>query len=251
MKAWILTMAYANPRVFKAGAASLRETVDFTSTGAHHVILDQHYPLERPGMCDALTAYSMRYAKTTTILDAGKNLGLHEGLNFMIRELAPVLSDDDIIVGYDPDEAPQRDGWLSAMLAAFSDPKIGWLSLMCPAANEVLDKQGCKDFTVDDGGFQVRVRSPNYALINTVCAWRYSIVKKLGRFDEPHAFYGGLEVAMMPKFWQHGYLVGWLADYYTANHRHLADPTYEQYKRRHVGHEEPVFPGSFEEWLKQ
>lgn len=247
MKTLILSMAYCNSKVFRSGMHTLRETVDFKATNARHVILNQHYPLEPESMKLSIATYAAKYPSTTLVLDAGKNLGLHGGLNYMLTQLAPGLDDDDVIVGLDPDEAPPA-GWLAAMLTVFQrDERFGWLSLTVPASNDWLEKHGCKKFEI--GG--VRVHSPDYALINTVCAWKWSAVKKVGEFMEPHKWYGGLEVAMMPKFWDHGYRVGWLPDFVTGNHRQHADATYEQYKRRHVGHETPEFPGSFEDWVKE
>lgn len=254
MRTWILTMAYANSRVFNAGARSLRDTVDLRACNAKHVILDQHYPLERKEVKHAIEVYRSRFHDSTVVLDANMNLGLHDGLNFILDALKSQIADDDVIVGYDPDEAPERDGWLAAMLDVFAtSSRLAWLSLNCPAADAWLSQHGCEEISIRANGRTdpIRVRSPNYALINTVCAWRWSVVKEIGKFEEPHRWYGGLEVAMMPKFWKAGYRVGWMRDYFTANHRHMADQTYEDYKHHHVGHKLPVFPGSFEEWIEK
>jgi len=247
MKTLVLSLAYCNSKVFRSGTHSLRETVDFKATNARHVILNQHYPLEPASMDLSIAKYAAQYPSTTLVLDAGKNLGLHHGLNYMLEQLTPGLEDDDIIIGFDLDEAPPA-GWLRAMLDVFTgDPSFGWLSLTVPASNEVLEYNGCDKFVING----VRVHSPSYALINTVCAWRWSAIKKVGAFMEPHQWYGGLEVAMMPKFWEHGYRVGWLPDFVTGNHRHYADASYELYKHRHVGHVLPEYPGSFEDWVKE
>jgi hypothetical protein len=180
------------------------------------------------------------------LLDAGRNLGLHDGLNYMLDRIRP--GRDDVVIGYDPDESPLRAGWARAMADVMdADPKCGWLSLMSPPASEYMDRNGGSDREV--AGHRLRV--PGYSLINTVCAWRGNALAEVGKFSEPHRYYGGLEGEMMPKYISAGYWIGWLRDYWVAPLHDMADPEYQLYKRHHVGFETPLFPGSFADWCKQ
>ncbi len=241
-KTYVLTMAYSNPEVWRAGMASLYRTT--TPSAYQHVVLDQHYPIRHDELRDEIA--KLQIASGARVLDAGRNLGLHEGLNYMMEQIWP-LDDDDIVVGFDADEDPQMVGWLSAMRRVFeADPKCGWLSLMSPPARVFMQQNGCTVRQV--GGETVQV--PGYSLINTLCAWRGSAIKAMGKFTEPHMYYGGFEGHMMPKCMDAGFWIGWMADYTVNPHHGLADPEYQAYKRRHVGFDLPVFPGSFEEWVR-
>jgi hypothetical protein len=244
MSVYVLTTAFCNAKVFCAGMESLRRTVDFGAMGAQHLVLDNHYPLHREETTAAIASYAAK-CHDVLVIDAGKNLGLHEGLNHLLIGIP--LADDDIVVGYDADEDPVRAGWLEAMARVFAaDRTVGWLSLMAKVLEERLDHDRAGERIV--GG--ERVRFPTTSLMNCVVGWRGAAIKAMGRMDEPHAFYGGLEGTMQPRCRSAGYSIGFMSDYWTLNHRGLADKTYELYKLRHVGHEQPHFPGSFDEWIK-
>jgi hypothetical protein len=246
MTVHILTTAFCNARVFRAGMQSLRNTVDFKALGAHHYVLDNHYPLHPGDTRFAIDTYAIAHSQNVTVVDVGKNLGLHEGLNHLLSKI--ILEDDDMVVAYDADEAPQTPGWVGAMLSVMrTDPKVGWLSLMAEVLAEALDKDNVP--IVDVGG--IRVRFPATSLMNCVVGWRGSMLKAIGKLEEPHAFYGGIEGAMQPKCREAGYSVGFMVDYYTKNHRGYADLAYEEYKLAHVGFTQPIFPGSFDEWLRE
>lgn len=242
MKVHVVTTAFANANVFRAGMAYLRGTVDFEKLDVQHHVLNNHYPLKADEVYKAIWQYGD--LPRSHIHDAGKNLGLHEGLNYLLSKFE--YDDDDLIIGYDADEAPTRQGWVEAMMRVIqADPTAGWLSLMAPPLVEELYKQRV---LVEDVGGE-RVQFPPFSLMNCVVGWRGSMLKAVGPMIEPHAMYGGLEGAMQPKVTAAGYRVGFMTDWPTANHRGLADNTYERYKLRHCGHTQPIFPGTFAEWL--
>ncbi len=241
MKTYVLTLAYSNPDVWRAGMKSLDNTV--MMTGVRHLILNNHYPLRQAEMIAELDARSK--LPDVAVFDVGRNLGLHEGLNYLMDQIE--LDDDDVVVGFDADEDPQQVGWLDAMLRVFAgDPKCGWLSLMSPPAKAYMKDHGFARLTVH--GEEVHI--PGYSLINTVCAWRGAAIKAMGRFTEPHLYYGGFEGHMMPRCMDAGFWIGWMADYTVKPHHGLADPEYSNYKAHHVGFRHPEFPGSFEDWLR-
>lgn len=243
MKSVFVTMVYANVAVFRAGMQALKDT----ATPERHILLDQHYPLGHTETLSAMKEY-LAGSKIAELWDAGKNLGLHEGLNYIFARLEKegTLQDEDVIFAYDADEGPLRKGWSEAMLRIFdADPKCGWLSLTAQGIDDQLNSCAVPVQVV--GGEQVRV--PNFNLMNVLCGWRVGAIRAAGVFTEPYAYYGGLEIAMQPKFRDAGYWVGWLPEYKTQPQHVLSDKNYEAYKRAHVGHTTPVFPGSFEEYL--
>lgn len=247
MKPYFLTMVYNSDIVFNSGMQSLRETADLDALGATHILLDQHWPVDYEKTAAAISEYRTK-TPCAVVWDAGKNLGLHQGLTYMMERLEQVLKPDDILIAYDSDEHPWKPGWAEAMLRVFAaDPKCAWLSLLSVPALNDLNHNNVPVAIV--GGEKVRI--PGYPLINTVCAWRVSAVREVlgGIFTEPYAYYGGLESMLMPKFTNAGYWVGWLVDYGTSPERDLENPLYRAYKDSHVGFIQPVFPGSFEEYL--
>lgn len=242
MKIVIVTMVYTNRNVFVAGMDALAKTIDVTKH--KHVFFDAHYPANAPIGRD----YYATPFRHITMLDAGKNMGLHENANWVLRDLDPELADEDVVVFYDADEGAQQYGWLSAMEAVFqTDPKCGWLSLTAKPIHDVLDESEVPITEVAG----VRLRVPSFCLMNLVCGWRVGALRKIGPLNEPHRWYGGLEVDAQPKFRAAGYWIGWLQDFTTQPFGWLQDESYTAYKKHHVGHAEPIFPGSFEEWLNR
>ncbi len=245
MKPYIVTMVYTNEKLFTVGTICLHGTTDVAGLGATHVLLDQHYPLKGDEVSEAIDSYRL-VTPEAIVWDAGKNLGLHGGLNYIMERLEQVLRPDDIIIAFDCDESPERAGWADAMLRVFAaDPKCGWLSLTTAPIDAELDRMQAP--VIEVGGERVRI--PEYNLMNVVCGWRVSAIRAAGVFTEPFAWYGGLEIAMQPKFREAGYWVGWMPEYKTFANHHLADATYQDFKRAHVGFTQPIFPGSFEEWI--
>lgn len=247
MSVHIFTTAFCNAKVFAAGMQSLHDTVDFDALGAHHYVLDNHYPLDAISAHAAIDAYAASREGKVTVVDAGRNLGLHEGLNHLFDRFGKAFDGNDMLVAYDADEAPVNAGWAAVMASVFaSDPKAGWLSLNCNAVNESLERQGV---AIEVRAGQ-RMRVPTFPMMNVVVGWRVDCVRLMGLFQEPHAYYGGIELAMQPLCREQGFYVGFLEDFWTSNHRGYADRVYELYKLRHVGHELPHFPGSFDEFLQ-
>lgn len=242
---YIVTMVYTNAETFRTGMQRLHETVDMSTIDAQHVLLDQHWPLDYAGTRAAVDEYLQAHPDAV-LLDAGRNLGLHEGLNHLVASLDPLCDDDTIIIAADPDEAPFTAGWADAMLDVFNaDPTCGWLSLVSKPITDNLNEG--KVETTQVAGVSVRV--PPYCLMNILCGWRMGAIRAAGIFAEPFAWYGGLEIEMQPRFRRAGYWVGWLADYESTARKDLEDAIYAAYKLHHVGFSSPVFPGSFEEWL--
>jgi len=166
--AYILTMVYTGAKMFRAGMERLHASTDLVAHGAQHVLLDQHWPLDYAATRAAIDEYVAAHPDTV-LLDAGANLGLHRGLNYMVEHALAAAPDDAVIVAFDPDEAPQTTTWLQAMRSVMSaDSKCGWLSLMNRPCLDHLDEQHIP--TTEVAGMRLRV--PGYSLMNVLCGWR-------------------------------------------------------------------------------
>jgi len=242
MTVHVITTVFCNARVFAAGMQELND--ERLAVGARHHVLWQHYPLAWDQPLMSVYADAVGSVDRVSFYDQGRNLGLHDGLQYLVDQINP--ADDDVVIGFDPDEEPLRAGWMQAMADVMAaDPKCGWLSLMSPPAKEYMERNGYDAKHV--AGHHLWV--PGYSLINTVCAWRGNALKAMGRFNEPHRYYGGFEGAMMPPTMAAGFWIGWLRDYGVAPLHALHDAEYTLYKRHHVGFQQPMFPGSFADWL--
>lgn len=255
MTATIVTTVYANANVYRAGAKSLQRTIP-NYRDVRHLQLDNKYPIGWAELHNEMLMHGVKFPRVK-VLDAGKNLGLHGGVNYMLKLILegyngePPADDNDIVIAIDADDDPVHIGWVDTFVDVFAAlPKLGWASLMCEPGRDVLNYRNVPIQTVDVGrDNHIRYRKPGFPLINTVCAWRVKALRELGDITEPHAYYGGIEVDMMPKFEKAGWDVIWLEDFTVLSHRHLHDQSYEIYKRRHVGHEAPIFPGSFDDFI--
>ncbi len=86
MRVHIFSTAYANARVLEAGIEALwkSENIRDGKYDAHHYVLNQHYPIGREAVDNLLVEYRDANEPWVTLADAGRNLGLHGGLNFLM-----------------------------------------------------------------------------------------------------------------------------------------------------------------------
>jgi hypothetical protein len=176
-------------------------------------------------------------------IDSGFDRGLHDGLNFACSQIKPW--DDDVIIVYDPDSGPTRQGWDMALVTAIT--KGGYLiaSLGEPRAMKELRAYGYAQKTVD--GY-LKIWEPVRPVVMSVSAFSYGFVRKQGGFSQPLKYYGGLEAAMWEKMQRHGGRWAYLPEYGEENSlRDQHDREYLSYKWNH-GHL-LGFPGSFQEYL--
>ena len=262
---WI-SLAYINPTVI---AASLWDYLASCPEGIadEHIIVDNHYPLDYGGVRLRMEQ-AQKILPSLTILDPGKNLGLHEGFNYALERVLPGLDDDDLIIAYDLDESPRSTGWLNAMrLVMAADSACGWLSMSSSAIKTALADapvraivgparaRGETSPTSASGPTHecVAVIVPDRPCINHVCSWRVRALRAVGKLEESRPYYGYLEMVMWPKFKAAGYYQGWLRDFYDQHDAYgpYQDAEYQAYKRAHVASSPNTFLGSFEEWLSR
>lgn len=206
-----------------------------------HVLLDQHWPLEREKTREHLQAIAKQYG--CLYIDSGRNRGLHEGFNYALSQLT--IPDNAMVIGYDPDSYPVTIGWDMAMCEVFvADPRIQWLSLWHQHATRQLLHEGAGMHLEMIHGH--RVRQVSRAVMNSVCGFRMGWLRRIGGLYEVLPKYGGLEVHMWPKI--DGRWV-FLEDFQEQPALYdRMNPLYKEWKWRtaHLG--EPQI--DFGEWLK-
>ena len=244
MKLKILTMAYTRPDIVERGLDSLYEAGVPPET--EHFILDQHYPLPSPAENRAkLETIAEWYG--IKILDAGRNLGYHEGQNWALERMG--LSDEDVYLNYDPDaklEQSTTHEHITAIARAFElDPTLACVGLNNPTIDCELRERGY--FDEEKGGLVLRfMRQP---VIMSVIAWNAGFVRQCGGLREPAPMYGGIEAAMFPVLCAHGRRWAVLKDFFEdISLNRQADPEYNEWKHRH-GYLRS-FDGTFEDYLR-
>lgn len=241
MKIFAVTLGFMPVRILER---SLRRYAATRHGGLEyrHVLLDQHYPLDKEANRAAVRALCRELE--IEVLDAGRNLGLHHGFNYVLQQLSP--APDDIVIAYDGDSTPLGQGWdLALVRAILGDPerKIVWASLSNPRSAKDLAERGYSEKLID-GHLPVRITKT--AVTNSVCAWRFGWLQSVGLLSEPSAFYGHLEAAMFSKLGSNQW--AFVRDYVESDElRDLHDRAYVVYKWCHAHLRS--WPGDFESWL--
>lgn len=234
---FIIVLGFANQRVAER---TLKNYADTRTSDAKLLIVDNHYPLN-------VTSDFWRRAAADlggTYLDPGKNLGLHEGLNFALREARATENDRVLIM--DPDTYPFTPGWDTALLEALDIPGVGWASLCNNHSDGEMRERGY-DETIEGG---LKIWTTHRPVVNSVSGFRLDWVLAAGGFQEPYAYYGGLEVAMWEIMKKNtNYRWVFLRDFFEDVFKEdLIDPIYIAYKYAH-GHQ--GYQGDFETYLKE
>lgn len=237
-----ITLGFAPSRIWRQSIAAYAKTRN-PDLGYRHFFLNQHYPLnkaqnekENREICDQ---YGVEY------LDAGRNIGLHNGFNYALKAINP--GPGSIVIAYDPDTNPISPGWDMALVRAIrGDPKqkVVWASLLHEAARLEVAQRGFESRKAD--GY-IEMRIPRGPVMNSICAWSVDWLLSVGMLIEPNDWYGHLESAMWNKLngKQWAFLPGWTEN---EEFRSQQDEEYKIYKW------ELAHKGSttldFESWLK-
>lgn len=232
-KTMIFTILYNNYRVINRSLTKLRET---NTLNLPIVALDNHYP--------TLTkAYKTRLKKkfNLTILDAGENLGLSGGYNYIIEQY-PELKH---AILYDCDSNPETKGWDKSLMDTIKHPKVAYLSLMFDNAKREMEERGFNPWLC---GEHV-IWKPKEACQQSISCVDLTYLRSIGGMQEPKKYYGGLESCMF-KFWNEQNQIGYIDGVYEKQmHKDDdTDPRYKEYKWKyaHQGYDK-----SFDEYLKE
>lgn len=242
MRVFIVTLCYNKPEIIRLSVEQMRRTLH-GGLPIEHLMVDQRYPLPDK---DSVSKEIAQIAKNTgaRLLEPGKNLGLHHGLNWALQTVG--MRDEDIVIGYDGDSWPIESGWDMALVTALiADQKTVWASLWGKNSHGELTSRG---FTRRMAN-QVEVYETHTPAVNSICAWKGWWVKQAGWFDETRPVYGGLESKLFHYVRDRGYrwvfIPGWTEDE-RLKFNPGEDILYKTWKWRHA-HE--GYDGDFDSWL--
>lgn len=234
-------LGFAPHRILFRGLKAYYDTS--TVKDFKHYYLNQHYPInpeeQKVNFCELLN-YGIEH------LDAGRNLGLHEGFNFVINHINP--NPEDIIIAYDPDCMPLVSGWDQAMVdvlnSSDNQDNIGWVTLMNPQSKREMEERGYRHRNVS--GHIVWLT--DFPVTNNTCAWRADFILKAGGITENRPWYGHLETPMFYKMKALGFNWGFVEGFPESwELREMADLAYQKYKVAHAHTER--WDGDFESWI--
>jgi len=236
-----ITLGFVPARIWKQSAAAYAATRNPLLRYKHYFV-DQHYPLKKEKNRVALRKICEEHG--IEVLDPGKNLGLHDGFNWALRQINP--PDHAVIIAYDPDTNPLGQGWDMALVRAIrgdSKQNVVWASLIHEQAAKELEERGYERRKADGYIDLMVTRRP---VMNSISAFSYGWLKRVGGLSEPTAFYGHLEAAMYDKLggrdW--AFLPGWAENEVL---RAKQDKEYMTYKWVHAHLQ--TWKGDFESWL--
>lgn len=238
MTIYAVHLAFCPAWILRAGLERYRETQGVDAT---HVIVDQHYPLNRVDNRRELRALAAEFGAFWA--DSGGDLGLHRGFNKMLQALP--AEPGDLIMVYDPDSFPLESGWdlaLSAVMMA--DESIAYLGL---SSDRTFETPGRSWYDEWINGLSVAF--PNGPVQINVACWRYSFLRRAGGLRENCEYYGHLEAPMFLEAerqgMRHGYLRNFTEDFRLTT---MHDPEYEAYKIAHAHTQH--WPGDFKSFLE-
>lgn len=244
MRVFAISLGHCNPSVWARSAAQFYATAGFDKPSRflstfEHFWLDQHYPLgDRSDAHGVCKRYGIR------VLDAGRNLGLHDGFNHVVRELGP--RPGDLFVGYDPDSWPVTPGWLQRMVeVAATAKRVGWISLMNPVSRREMGERGFKPEQLGD----LVLWETLAPVVNSICAWPAEFLLSAGGLREPLQYYGYLECAMWDELRKQGKRWVFIDSVWEGQELVGAgDPEYREWKAKYAHARETNL--SFGDWLK-
>jgi hypothetical protein len=198
-----------------------------------------HYPIDQEANRTQLIDLAERYGYE--VIEPQKNLGLHHGLNWAVRQIG--IGEDDLLIGVDPGRSIETLGWDTALAAVAMDPKIGWAALSNHASPTEISQRPHKVEQIN--GVKVALCQSPMMIQTAICKMDW--VLQSGGFREPTNYYGGIEIAMWESL-KRKYELGILLDYKeTGDIAAQQDPIYRDWKLAHVKGE---FRGNFDEYVK-
>jgi len=185
---YAITLCHNDPEIIEESLEQFYKTKD-PNHKIIHGLLDAHWPVAAFETREAMERIVEKHG--CMIFDAGKNIGLHKGLNFVIDMLAPKR--EDKIIFYDPDSWPVTHGWDVALCNALDMPNVAWSGLWHPAADEEILNQK-RGLEIAPNIYQAKG-----AVMISVSAIRADFYYLSGGMYERSPYYGGLECDM----WKH------------------------------------------------
>lgn len=185
----ILTLGFVSAGTFESTMKHLYEG-NFLEKPRDHYFLYQHYPLKK----EETKQRQLRVCEKYNIhwYDAGYDRGLHKGMNYLFELVNP--DDDDVIIGFDPDEWPISPGFDQALEDALTDPKYPDI-VLAYLKNSTFPPMPYADVV---GGRAAHIFSDSIAAVN-VAAFKAGWFRAIGGWWQPTTHWGYLEVHVNSK----------------------------------------------------
>lgn len=232
-----ITLCFTKPSIIRRALENYYST---TVLPTNHILLHAHYPIG-----ENIKTELEQLAKDfkCTLMDAGSNLGLHHGFNWVLGHIKP--QPGDVIIGYDHDSCPVNKGWDAAMMKVLGvDTKHVWASLR---TIHTLDELKTITLNKVDGVYYFKPEKP---VMNSVCAFKWEFLERTGGLRENSNFYGHLEAPMWALTKEYGVDWCFLLDYYEHSELlHEHDEQYKLYKWAHA--HEQTHDGDFASYLSK
>lgn len=243
MAVYLITCGFVRAEIFAEKMVHLYEE-DTMSIDMKHYFLYQHYPLKKEFEKAGLRKVCEKY--NITWLDAGKDLGLHGGANYMMQQINP--ADSDVIIGHDPDDYADTKGWDKAIVDIVTqDPSIA-IAYLNNGYN-INHTPGCIFQDTVIAGHKVKIPT-NRPTMMSISGYTAGWIRQIGGFSQPTTHYGHIEshfwrkAAQMHKKW--AILEEYSVRYGVGSYSH--DQLYTEYKQAQANF---TSRESFEEWLKK
>jgi hypothetical protein len=233
MKVYVHTLAYNKPEFVQMAGENLRVTAG--TDRYEYVIFDCGYPLPSE------KENSSKLKKIADKLKAGyvkiENEGVAQNWNKAIEHFNP--SDDDIVVGMDPDSRADTLGWLRDMKTAFQKREDAFYIGMNRTGFEEY-KRG----TLIEG--EVNLLKFNELVAWSMGGFRVKMIKEIGGIGQYNGRYGYIEHYCYDKLKPMGYDFYLLADHFDLS-LDSPDPQYSEWKQASASRNTDL---KFNDWLR-
>jgi hypothetical protein len=210
MRQVMLTLGHVPARLFRRSLEAVYRTRRATDQ-VFRYFLYHYYPVNERQ--NRIELYRLCAEYDIRVLDPGRNLGVHEGLNYVAKEIG--LTRHDVLLTVDPDTNPITPGWDRALLSVVAgNSDIGWAFLT--------NSQTPSEIRARPGGYTERTLANGTRLyvmhgpaVASISAWQMQWVldSPAGGFHEPCKWYGHIESAMYPDLVHAGKRLAVLRDY--------------------------------------
>lgn len=221
-----------------------------------HTVIDLGFPLEYGGDIPSDIEAAKRGNTALLIQTAHshgydfyrmENKGVSQNWSEVYRLLQ--VTDEDVLIGVEPDETPLNKGWVQAMADVLMEGSIGLVSLLMPEQEDWLKSNPNVYTEKQIAGHRCYVIHGTMSM--ALIGFSGKFLNKMGGIPVPDGttIYGNIESASYAKLKEHGFEWCFLADYKVKHkedtpiyRRYKTDITYGQYSGSKQIH--------FIDWLK-
>lgn len=217
----MISTAFVPARIAIPSVQQIKKTIGLD---VNWRILQNHYPINEQ-LNDKLLQVLFEH-NGISVYDAGQNLGLSGGLNYLLSTIP--LQDDDIVLATDLDVWPVTSNWGQAIVDVLrADSSVGWVSLQNQHSKKELAERG---FTIHSIGGHVCYEG-HTPCVQSIIGWSAKSLKGLGELKEQQHYYGGGEVTNHPRLKKLGLKWVYLPQYEETYHPYCeGDRSYVVYK---------------------